>query len=696
MSDAPLPLAFRLARRELRGGIRGFRIFIACLALGVAAIAGVGSVSMALTRGLAERGQEILGGDVDVRLIHREAFPDELAAISKGNTVSRSAEMRGMARRGDEARQSLVEIKAVDGLYPLYGAMVLQPPMPLGAALALRNGRYGAVAEANLIQRLGLKIGDPLRVGQAVFELRAEIEHEPDRVGDGFALGPRVMISGAALASTALVQPGSLVSYHYRLRMAADARSTPAIKAFTAALDKAFPDAGWRIQDRTDSAPSVRRFVTRVALFLNFVGLTALVVGGVGVANAVKSYLDQKREVIATFKCLGAPGALIFRLYLVQVMALAAVGIAIGLCIGAGVPFLVEALAGHLIPVPAELGLYAAPLILAAAFGVLTALAFAVWPLTRAREVPAASLFRDLFEPERRFPRAPYMAATAGALAALCGLAIATAEQPFFALWFVAGAAAVFLVLRLAANGVMALAARIPARAPEMRMALANLYRPGAPTSAVMLSLGLGLTLLVTVSMIDGNLAGEIRSELPGRAPSFFFVDIQPDQSAALEALVKAAPGVTKFERVPMLRGRIVALKGVPVDKLKVASNAQWALAGDRGITYAASMPANSKLASGTWWAEDYKGPLLVSLGDDLAKGFGIAVGDKLTVNVLGRELEAQVANTREIDWQSLGINFVMVFSPNTFAGAPHGWMATLTEKSASTADDARILNAVT
>jgi putative ABC transport system permease protein len=686
MSDAPLSLALRLARRELRGGIRGFRIFIACLALGVAAIAGVGSVSTALTRGLAERGQEILGGDVDVRLIHREATPAEYAALSKGNTVSRSAEMRGMARRLDEARQSLVEIKAVDGLYPLYGAMKLAPAMPLGEALSLRGGRYGAVAEPNLISRLGLKVGDSFRVGQAVFELRAEIQHEPDRVGDGFALGPRVMIAGDALASTALIQPGSLVSWHYRLRLPEDARSTPAIKVFVDALGKAFPDAGWRIQDRTDSAPSVRRFVTRVALFLNFVGLTALVVGGVGVANAVKSYLDRKREVIATFKCLGAPGALIFRLYLIQVMALAAIGIAIGLGVGACVPFIVEALAGDLIPVPAELGLYAAPLVLAAAFGVLTALAFAIWPLARAREVPAASLFRDLFEPERRFPRAPYIVATAGALAALGGLAIATAEQPFFALWFVAGAAAVFLVLRLAAMGVMALAARIPVRAPEMRLALANLYRPGAPTSAVMLSLGLGLTLLVTVSLIDGNLAGEIRSELPGRAPSFFFVDIQPEQSAPLEALVRAAPGVSKFERVPMLRGRIVALKGVAVDKLKVAPNAQWALSGDRGITYAAAMPDNSKLASGKWWPENYKGPLLVSLGDDLARGFGIGIGDRITVNVLGREIEAEVANTREIDWQSLGINFVMVFSPGVLEAAPHTELATVTMEEAGEA----------
>lgn len=677
MSDAPLGLALRLARRELRGGLAGFRIFIACLALGVAAIAGVGSVSTALTRGLAERGQEILGGDVDVRLLHREAGAAELAAISKGNVLSRSVEMRAMARTTQ--KQSLVELKAVDGLYPLYGAMELKPAMSLSDALGLRNGRYGAVAEPNLISRLNAKIGDDIKIGSATFELRGEIAHEPDRVGDGFALGPRVMIGVEALASTTLVQPGSLVSYHYRLRLPEALRATASIKAFVADLQKQFPDAGWRIQDRTDSAPSVRRFVNRVALFLGFVGLTALVVGGVGVANAVKSYLDGKREVIATFKSLGASGALIFRLYLMQVMALALCGIVIGLAIGAAIPFALQAVAGDLIPVPAALGLYSGPLILAAAYGVLTALAFAIWPLARARETPPTSLFRDLVAPERRFPRPVYVAATVASLLALAALAVATAERASFALWFVVGSAAVFLVLRLAARGVMALAARIRGRSPEMRLALANLHRPGAPTPAVMLSLGLGLTLLVTVSLINGNITGEIANDLPGRAPSFFFVDIQSDQSAALEKLVRATPGVTRFERVPMLRGRIIAVKGLAADKLKPAPNAAWALQGDRGITYSAKMPENSQLASGAWWPQDYKGPLLVSFDDELAQGLGLKLGDTLTVNVLGREIEAKLANTRQVDWQSLGINFVMVFSPGVLEAAPHTELATVT-----------------
>jgi putative ABC transport system permease protein len=693
--SASFLLAARLARRELRGGLKGFRVFIACLALGVAAIAGVGSVSAALTRGLAEGGQEILGGDVAIRLIHRATTAEELSFISDGNAVSVAAEMRAMARsvgdnNGAARGQTLVELKAVDNVYPLYGAMELAPDLELAEALAFRDGRWGLVVEPNLLTRLGVAIGDIVRIGEAELELRAAIAREPDRVSDGFALGPRAMIAMEALETTALVQPGSLVNFHYRVRLPEARRSGAGIAAWVAELNERFPDAGWRVQDRGDSAPGVRRFVERVALFLSLVGLTALVVGGVGVANAVKSYLDGKRTVIATFKCLGAPGALIFRLYLMQVMALAAIGIALGLVIGGAAPFIVEIVAGGMIPIPADLGLYWGPLTLAAAYGVLTALAFAIWPLARAREVPATSLFRDLVAPVRRFPRAPYVAATALALLTLAGLAIALAEERFFALYFVGGAAGVFIVLFGAARGIMALAARAPrVRSPGLRLALANIHRPGAPTPAIVLSLGLGLTLLVTVSLINGNLTGEIMGEMPDRAPAFFFVDVQPDQIDGLEEIVTASPGVTSFNRVPMLRGRIASVNGVPSDQLTVASDVQWVLRGDRGITYSAAMPAGSTLVRGEWWPEDYAGPPLVSFGEDLAVGFGVDIGDTITVNVLGREMAATIANTRAIDWSSLGINFVLVFSPGALSAAPHTVLATVTMEGGNAAEEA-------
>ena len=673
-------LAFRFARRELRGGLKGFRVFLACLTLGVAAIAAVGSVSSALVEGLSQEGQTILGGDVDFRLVHREAGPDELAFISASATISKSTEMRAMAANLRTDERTLVELKGVDALYPLYGEVRLASGMGLADALAFDGVRYGSAVEPALLDRLGAEVGDILKVGELEVELRAIIEREPDRVAGGFALGPRLFLSDAAMLETTLIRLGSLVNYHYRARLPEGQRLNADVAAWVASVTEAFPQAGWRIQDRSDSAPGVRRFVERVALFLTLVGLTALVVGGVGVGNAVNSYLDQKRDVIATFKCIGAPGGFIFNVYLIQVMVLALLGVAIGLAVGGTLPFLVQWVIEDMLPIPARFAFYPAPLLLAAAYGVLAAFAFAVWPLARAREIPATGLFRDIVAPARAWPRPQYIALMAMALLGLAGLAIGLADRPDFAAWFVVGAGLSFAGLRGTALLLMALARRAPrVRNAELRLALSNLHRPGAATASVVLSLGLGLTLLVTISLIDGNLARQIGGELPDRAPSFFFVDIGPDQVAGFEAMVRGTDGVHDLNQVPMLRGRIVSVKGVPAEDLVAPADVAWMLQGDRGLTYAASLPDGSELVQGDWWAGDYQGDPLISITEEMARGFGLALGDEIAVNVLGRTITARVANTRNVDWGNVGINFIFVFTPSALQGAPHTYLATLT-----------------
>lgn len=679
-SFSELKLAARFARRELRGGLKGFRIFLACLTLGVMAIAAVGSVSTALVEGLSEEGQSILGGDVSLRLMHREAGDEELAYLEEAGRVSQVIELRAMAHAPRSDERSLIELKSVDGLYPLYGAVELSTGADLQDALAEQNGRYGAVVEQTLLDRLQVKLGDTLRIGELEAEIRAVVEEEPDKLSGGMGFGPRLFLNDDAVRATELIRLGSLVQFNYRVELPQAARSNDDVAAFVAETEERFPQAGWRIQDRSDSAPQVRRFVDRVALFLTLVGLTALVVGGVGVGNAVSSYLDSKRGVIATFKCLGAPGRLIFSLYLIQILALAFIGILFGIALGAMVPFLVQWAAADMIPVPAEFAVYTEPLLLAAAYGLLTAFAFAVWPLARAREIPGAGLFRDIVAPTRRWPRAPYVIATGLALLLLTGLAVGLTDERLFALWFVAGAAGSFIILRLTGIGLMRLARHAPRiNQPLVRLAIANLHRPGAATPSVVLSLGLGLTLLVTVSLIDGNIEAQVQGELPERAPSFFFVDIGPEQVAEFDSIIAAASGVHEVNRVPMLRGRITEVAGTRSEDMVVPPNVTWALRGDRGITYAQDLPENSTLVRGEWWGPDYDGPPLVSLSEELAQGFGVEVGDTLTVNVLGRPLSATIANTREIDWQSVGINFVLVFSPEALQGAPHTHLATVT-----------------
>lgn len=682
-----MPLPWRMAARELRGGLKGFRIFLACLTLGVAAIASVGSVSSALMRGLAEEGQTILGGDVGFALVHRQTDEQEQEwlnqVVERGGALSLTSDMRAMGRAVKNTERTLVELKAVDGAYPLYGEMSLVSGETLAQALALgADGKFGAVVDPGLLDRLGLEAGDDLKVGTQTFVIRSAIDHEPDRVAGGFAIGPRVMISDVALAETGLVTIGSLIDYEYRLRLPEDEQTNEAVAAFVADTKEALPDSGWRIRDRSNSAPGIRRTVGQVALFLTLVGLTALIVGGVGVGNAIKSFIDKKREVIATFKCLGAPGGLIFQIYFLQVMAIALVGVAAGLAIGAMVPMIAQASLADLLPVPTEFAVHTAPLALAAVYGIVTAVAFAVWPLARARDIPAAGLFRDIVAPARKWPRPFYVALTLGALGLLAVLAVALTEdyQRLFAVWFLVGTAASFGVLLLTADLMMWVAKRVGRpKLPTLRIALANLYRPGAPTSSVVLSLGLGLTLLVTISLIDGNITRQVSTQLPDRAPSFFFVDMQKAQLAPFNDILNGTDGIVSVNRVPMIRGPIVAVNGIKSSNVEATPDTRWALRGDRGFTYSAALPEGSDLVEGEWWPEDYSGPLLVSFVKDLADGWGIGIGDTLTIDVLGREITAEIASLRNVTWQSGGINFILVFSPGALDNAPQTILSTVT-----------------
>jgi putative ABC transport system permease protein len=658
------------------------RVFLACLVLGVAAIAGIGSLADSVVAGIKADARELLGGDAEARLAYRQADAAERAYLARSGTLSEIASMRAMARTQGGDRRSLIELKAVDSAYPLYGIVVLSPAQDLGAVIESRGGVFGAAVDPAILIRLGLKIGDSIKVGAAVLQLRAAIEREPDAAAGGLGLGPRVMISAEALAETGLIQPGALVNYRYRVRLFAGSDAA----SWAEAARAAFPEAGWQIRTFREASPTLQNSIERVALFLSLVGLSALLVGGVGIGNAVGFYIAGKTATIATLKCLGASTRLVFAVYLVEILALAVLGITVALLLGALMPVAVAPLLASVLPAPARLGLYPGPLALAALFGLLTTLVFALWPLARVGRVSAGALFRDTVDRTRR--RVPPVTLVATVLLALglVALAVGSAQDRTIALWFVAGAIAAFALFRAAGAAVVLGARKLGRpRHPGLRLAIANLHRPGAPTAQIMLSLGIGLTVLVTVALVDGNLTREVETTLPAEAPAFFFIDIQPDQLAGFAEIVHATPGA-RFDQVPMLRGRITRLNGVPVEKAPIAPDAQWALRSDRGLTYAATLPAGSQLAAGAWWPPDYRGPPLVSFDTDLARGMGLKVGDTLSVNLLGREITAVIANLRSIDWRRLGINFTLVFAPGTLEGAPQThlaavWMAPAEEE---------------
>ncbi len=688
-------LALRYALRELRSGLRGFYVFIACIALGVMAIAGVGSVAASLSDGLAREGRTLLGGDVAFSLIQREAKPDEIAFLRSRGEVSVAATLRGMARTGD-GRLALVELKAVDGLYPMLGELTLKPAIAVADLLAERDGAFGAAADSILLARLDLKIGDRLSVGNATFQIRSVVSAEPDKLAGGVGLGPRFLVSEAGLRATELLQPGSLVRWIYRVKLPDNAADDRAASALADDARKTLPEAGWEIRSRGNASPQLERTINRFTQFLTLVGLAALLVGGVGVANAVKSHIDRRRDVIATFKALGATGRDVFTIYLTQVVVLATVGSVIGLVAGAALPFAIVGVFGKLLPLPVVPALHLDELALSFVYGLLTALAFGLWPLGRVHDVPVAALFREAVSSEWHRPRWSYLVLMAAVIALLIAVAIGLAYDKRVAAVFVASSIVVFALLRGIAAGLMALARRLPrTRITMLRLAIANIYRPGALTPSVVMSLGLGLAVLVTITQIDGNLRRQFLAALPDRAPSFYFIDIPTGESARFDAFLKQTAPQSTVEDVPMLRGRIVGARGLRAEDLKPSSDIAWVLRSDRGLTYTGEVPKGSKVVEGEWWSADYSGPPLVSIEKKIADGLGLKIGDEIVVNVLGRDIPATVGNMRTVDWQGLGINFALVFSPNAFRGAPHTHIATLTEAHPDPAGDARIVKAV-
>ncbi|MEI2686573.1 MAG: FtsX-like permease family protein [Cypionkella sp.] len=674
-------LAVRFARRELRGGLRGFWIFLACLALGVAAIAAVGTVRAAILSGLTEQGAVLLGGDAQMEFTYRFASDEERTfMIAKALAVSEVVDFRSMAIVGEDS--ALTQVKAVDAAYPLTGDVRLEGAETLAAALAPQNGLPGAVMDPVLADRLGLKQGDSFALGAQRFHLGGRLLREPDSVTGGFALGPRTIVRTADLAQSGLIAPGTLYETKYRMRLAPGTD----LSALKAASEAAFRDTGMRWADSRKAAPGIERFVDRIGAFLILVGLAGMAVGGVGVSAAVRSYLEGKIATIATLKTLGAEGSTIFQTYLFQIGFLSFIGILAGLVLGVGVPLLAAPWIEASLPFPADLALSPRAMAEAGYYGLITALLFTLWPLARTKSVRAAALYRGAGGAV--WPGSGYALAMVLMLVLLIGGAVLFSGTARLTLYSAAGVMAALAVLALAAAGMRRLArfmarGRVTEGRVGLRAALAAIGGPRTEATSVILSLGLGLSVLAAVGQIDANLRAAIDRDLPAKAPSFFFIDIQKDQIAPFLARMKGDASVSEVESAPMLRGVITRINGRPA--VEVAGH-HWVLDGDRGITFAAIPPEGTKITAGAWWPADYKGPPQISFAEQEATELGLKLGDELTVNILGRDIEAEISSFRVVDFSNAGMGFVMAMDPAAVEGAPHTYIATVYSTPASEA----------
>ena len=685
-----LPVWMRLAARDLKAGIGDFAVFIGCIALGVMAITAVGALSDGLRGGLARQGMELLGGDISFVRPHARASEAERARLATIGRLSETASLRTMARRvdprADQSAQALAEVKGVDSRYPLAGAVILEGGANFAAALS----GAGAVVDPLLLEKMGLRVGDELRIGEAKVAVTAKLKTEPDAVSDRATFGPRVLVSMATLQSTGLIQPGTLIRWRYAVALDnGGSNPTPAgLHNLADDVKRDLPEAGFTIADRFDPSPQLTRTLERLRQFLTLIGLASLLVGGVGVANAVATFVDKRRKVIAIMKSLGAPRGLIFRVFLAQVLAVTAIGIGIGLALGAMVPVIVARAVGEVLPVELTFAVSAASLATAILYGLLVALLYALWPLGRAEHVSPSVLFRDDVAADRTCPGRPVIAATIAVAIALLAFTVLASDAKLVALSFCGGMAVVLGIFAGAGRLVPLLARRIPrARRPEVNLALRSIAAPGGLAGSVLLSLGIGLSLLIAIALVEASLEAELTGRLPETAPAYFVLDLAKSELAGFTALVNREIGGSTVQSAPMLRGRLVAIKGTPVESLKVAPDAAWVLSGDRGLTFDAGVPAGSTIVKGAWWPKDYSGEPLVSFEAELAGKLGIGLGDTVTVNVLGRNLTAKVASLREVKWDNLSLNFVIVFSPNALEAAPYKLLATIVLPKAASLD---------
>ncbi len=661
--------AWRLAVRDLRAGGRGLWLLLVCLFLGTAALAGIGSLSASILGALDGQSRQMLGGDLEMRVSQRRATVEEGASFAAYGRTSEVVSTNTMVQPLSGRAPALVNLRAVDDAWPLVGRFTLQP----GALAARPHGLDVAVAPA-LAGRLGLHVGDAVRIGAARMRVIGLIADEPDHLGAGFSFGPTALVDMAGLDATQVIQPGSLYTSQYRILLPSSADAA----TIGDHIVRRFPSAGWTARTPDQAAGNLKKGIAQLGQFLLLVGLAALAIAGVGVGSGVSAYLGRKTRMVATLKVLGAEAGTIAGLFLIQLGLVAAVAIVAGLALGAAVPAIVTAVAGDALPVPPRLALYPQPLAVAAALSLLVALLFALPALARARSVPAATLLRDAILPPRR-PGLIVLAGMAALLACLVALAVLTASDRVIALGFVGATFALVLALWLLGLGLRWLLARLPRpRRPLFRMALANLHRPGAQTDRLVVALGLGFSLFVALAVIDTSLSSELANAAPAKAPRFFAIDLQPEDAGTFRAAILGAAPTATIEAVPSLRGSIVALKGQRVADMKTLPDGAWILKGDRTITWSATVPPRNTVVAGRWWPANYNGPPLVSMEDKAAGLLGLHVGDTITVAVLGVEVPARIAALRKVDWGGLGLNFALVFSPGYIQEAPHALLASV------------------
>ncbi|MBH0203710.1 MAG: FtsX-like permease family protein [Nitrospira sp.] len=716
----------KMAWRETRAAWRHFLYFLVCIAIGVGVLTGVSLFGTQVEHTVTKEARGLLGGDLEIRLSrpitqNGQAILDSLR--ERGISQTHVSELVAMAARAEPSENGqptqIVELKAVEPHYPLYGSLRLEPTRDVTELLRQQThgcsdqACFGVVVQESLLIRMGLAVGDRLRIGQGLFIITGVVRTEPDRMANAFSLGPRVLISREGLHAAELVKMGSRIRERYLLKIPNTMTPEPLLYELRGRLA---PDAA-RVSSYRDAQPQLKQSLEQLTRYLGLIGLTALFVGGLGVATSIHAFVREKLPTIAILKTVGADSPTIIRTYGLQALILGLIGSVVGLMIGVllhqGLPWMIAALmASDLLD---QLGfgqsgvaLSLAPLAKGLALGMLSTLLFTLWPLLTIREIKPARIFRrdvapfvSSSDPDTTrwwmFWKGLDPAKILTSISIGLGLALLSIWQANswrVGLLFILAFAAAVLLLGASAHGALRALKQSPRPGHlVLRQALGNVIRPGSQVVNITIAIGIGVMVVTTVSLVERSLLVQVSENRPTDSPTFFFIDIQPDQAEGFVGLLHQRSSDPSPKLTPLVRSRLAGLKGTPV-KIEATSEEEeqkekatqkeerrkkWYLTREYVLTFLQDLPKDNKIVQGEWWkpGQAFTKPL-ISIEEEAAKQLGLSVGDTLELDIQGTPITGEISNIRQVEWGNFSTNFYMIFSPGALDGAPHTYVATV------------------
>ncbi len=674
--------------RECRASWRRLILFVLCIAAGVGGLVAVQSFSDTLDRAIRSEARTLLAADIALRG-NRPFTETELAAVAalqaRGAQVVRSVEFLSMAQAtgagATRGQVLLVDARAVSAAYPLYGEVLLNPAGPLSAVLTDDT----VVVQAGLLYGLGLKLGDTLKLGRKSFRIAAELVKEPDSPVTLATVGPRVLMTEAAGAATGLITGTSRLRFGLLIKLPPGADP----KQEAAALKTAVAGGYAQVISYDQAQPAVGRFLGQLTRYLNLIGLISLLLGGIGVAGAIRAFVAQKLDALAVLKCLGATSNQLFSVYLLQALLLGAAGSLGGALLGTAAQWVLSRLLADLLPVSVGFGVSPLALAKGLALGTLTTLWFVLPPLWQVRGIPPARIFRRAVE-EPAAPGAPGFRAAGrrvlrwtlalGSGGLLVGaLAYAQVDSAQVAVIFALGLTGTVAALLLASQGLLALLRRLPKPpAFALRQGLSGLYRPGNQSGPVMVALGLGLFLLLAVVLIQQDLLRQVSLGSTSDQPTLFFIDIQRDQRDAFQQLL-AGRKLPPADLLPVVRGRVYALNGERVSLDTVADGERKRILNfEIPFTYRGALQPGEHVLEGAFGNDPKVAGPQVSIADWWMRAVGMKLGDTVTLDIQGVRVTATITSVRQVDWANRRANFSFVFLPGVLETAPQVFYAAL------------------